>query len=133
MDKLEELKAKRAKPTLSIAAKTVHFLQRSVVRGKVVKVDYFEEQGLQVFLQAQAWLDLFANNQMGCSVPDLAEFCANCEVTSSVVTGVVNGKCIKLNATSFGEILRILTKGFSMHVWEDKTMLVAVRLLDLAS
>ena len=50
MDKPEEPKAKKAKHTLSTAAKTIHFLQRSVVRGKVMKVDYFEEQGLQVFL-----------------------------------------------------------------------------------
>jgi len=43
VDKPEDPKAKKAKPTLSSAAKTVHFLQRSMVRGKVVKVDYFEE------------------------------------------------------------------------------------------
>jgi len=35
-----------------------------VVWGKVVKVEYFQEQGLEVFLKklrAQGWLDLFAN------------------------------------------------------------------------
>ena len=56
------------------------------------------------------------NTQMGCSVPDLAEFYANCEVTSSVVTSVVNGKRVKFNATSLGEILRILAEGFNMYV-----------------
>jgi len=50
VDKPEEPKVKKAKPTLSSAAKTVHFLQQSVGRGKVVKVDYFEEHGLQVFV-----------------------------------------------------------------------------------
>jgi len=48
---------------MTTAAKTAHFLQRSVVRGKIVKVAYFQEQGVQVFLdklKAQGWLDLFA-------------------------------------------------------------------------
>jgi len=69
---------------------------------------------------------------MGCSVPDLADLYANCEVTSGVVTTVVNEKCIKFNATSLDEILRISAKGFSMYVWEDKSMLGAARLLELA-
>jgi len=54
-----------------------------VVRAKVVKVSYFQEQGLGVFLEkleAQGWLALFTNTKTGCSVPDLAEFYANCVV-----------------------------------------------------
>jgi len=50
------------------------------MRGKIVKVTYFQEQGLEVFLdklRAQRWLDLFANTHLGCSVPDLAEFYAD--------------------------------------------------------
>ena len=60
-----------------------------------MKVDYFQEQDLQVFLdkvQAQGWLAPFANTQRGCSIPDLGEFYANCEVTNGVVTSMVNGK-----------------------------------------
>ena len=52
-------------------AKFAQFLQRSVVRGKIVKVEYFQEQGLEVFLaklRAQGWLEHFANTQLGCSV-----------------------------------------------------------------
>jgi len=83
-------------------------------------------------LQAEGWLDLFANNQIGCSVLDLVDFYANYEVTSGVVTSVVNGKRIKFNATSLGEILRILAEGFSMYVREDKSVLGAARFLELA-
>jgi len=83
-------------------------------------------------LQAEGWLDLFANNQIGCSVLDLVDFYANYEVTSGVVTSVVNGKRIKFNATSLGEILRILAEEFSMYVREDKSVLGAARFLELA-
>ena len=66
-------------------------LQRSVVRGKIVKVQYFEEQGLGVFLEklrAQGWLELF----------DLAEFYANCSITQGVVKSEVNGKKVRFDA-----------------------------------
>jgi len=56
------------------------FLKRGVVRGKIVKVGYFQEQGLEMFLdklKAQGWFELFTNTQLGCSQPDVAEFCAN--------------------------------------------------------
>ena len=46
-----------------------------------MKVQYFEEQGLRVFLKklrAQGWLELITNTQLGCSVPELTEFYANC-------------------------------------------------------
>jgi len=65
------------------------------VQGKIAKVTYFQEQGLEVFLdklRAQGWLELFANTQLGCSVPDLAEFYANCNITNAVVTSEVNKK-----------------------------------------
>ena len=57
--------------------------------GKVVKMEYFQEQDLEVFLEkfkAQGWLDLFANAQMECSLPYLAEVYANCVVTQGVVS-----------------------------------------------
>jgi len=63
-----------------------------VVQGKIVNVTYFQEQGLEVFLdkfRAQGWLKLFANTQLGCSVPDLAEFYVNCNITNAVVTSEV--------------------------------------------
>jgi len=40
------------------------FLKKGVVRGKIVKIGYFREQGLGVFLEklkAQGWLELFTN------------------------------------------------------------------------
>jgi len=69
---------------------------------------------------------------MGCSIPHLADFYAHCEVTYGVVTSVVNGKRIIFNATSLGEILKISAEGFSMYVREDKSVLGAARLLELA-
>jgi len=82
-------------------------------------------------LKAQDWLDLFANTQRGCSVPDLAEFYANCSVTNDVVTSVVNGKRLRFNAKELGEILGVPAVGFGVYVREDKTMLGAERLLQL--
>jgi len=79
-EEVEEPKEKKFKKFMTPAEKYAHFLQKSVVRGKVVKVDYFKEQGLGLFLdklQAQGWLELFTNTHKGCSVPDLVEFYAN--------------------------------------------------------
>ena len=67
----------------------------NVVQGKIAKVTHFQEQGLEIFLdklRAQGWLELFANTQLGCSVPDLAEFYANYNITNVVVTSEVNEK-----------------------------------------
>ena len=55
-------------------------------------------------LRVQGWLDLFTNTQLGCSVPDLAEFYANCKVTDRVVTSKVNGKKVRLDAKKLGAI-----------------------------
>ena len=41
-----------------------------MVRGKIVKVGYFREQGLEVFLdklKALGWFELFTNTPMGCA------------------------------------------------------------------
>jgi len=46
-DEPEDPNSKKAAPTTSKLAK---FLHRSVVRGKIVNVTYFQEQGLEVFL-----------------------------------------------------------------------------------
>ena len=83
-----------------------------------MKVQYFQEQGLEVFLdklKAQGWLELFANTQLGCSVPDLAEFYANCNATNAVVTSEVNGKKLKFNAKDLGAILFVSAEGFDVR------------------
>ena len=80
-------------------------------------------------LKTHGWLDLFANTQRGCSVPDLAEFYANCNVTNGVVISVVNGKRLQFNAKELGEILGVPVVSFRVYVKDDKTMLGAERLL----
>jgi len=63
------------------------FQKRGVVRGKLIKVSYFQEQGLEVFLdklKAQGWYELFTNTQMGCSQPNVALF-------GDVLTSTANG------------------------------------------
>jgi len=100
-----------------------------------MKVQYFEEQGLGVFLEklrAQGWLELFTNTQLGCSVPDLAEFYANCSITQGVVKSEVNGKKVRFDARKLGEILGIPATGFDIYVREDKTVLGKARLLELS-
>jgi len=44
----DEPTKKQPKKAMTPDAKYAHFLQKSVVRGKVVKVDYFKEQGLEL-------------------------------------------------------------------------------------
>ena len=56
--------AKRAKSEVVPSPKLEKFLKRGVVRGKIVKVGYFQEQDLEVFLdklKAQRWFELFTN------------------------------------------------------------------------
>jgi len=48
-EELEKPKKKKLK-TMTPTVKYAHFFQKSVVRGKVVKVDYFKKQGLWLFL-----------------------------------------------------------------------------------
>ena len=79
-EEFEEPNIKKLKNAITPAEMSSHFLQNNVVRGKVVKVDYFKEQRLWLFLdklQAQGWLGLFTNNYRGCSVLNLVEFYAN--------------------------------------------------------
>jgi len=49
-EEVEKPKKKKLKKAMTPAKKYAHFLQKSAVRGKVVKVDYFKEQGLGWFL-----------------------------------------------------------------------------------
>ena len=127
-------KAKKSTPTTP-SAKTAKFLQRSVVRGKIVTVTYFQKQRLEVFLdklRAQGWLDLFTNTQLGCSGLELAEFYANCSITQGVVMSIVSGKKLRFDAKKLGEILGVPSMGFDVYVREDKTVLGTARLLELA-
>jgi len=112
-------KAKKTTPSVP-SPRLAQLLQRSVVRGKIVKVQYFEGQGLGVFLEklrAQGWLELFINTQLGCSMPDLAE---------------VNGKKMRFDERKSGEILGIPSTGFYIYVREDKNVLGNARLLELS-
>jgi len=71
-----EPSAKRAKSEVAPSPKLEKFLKRGVVRGKTAKVGYFQEQGLEVFLEklkAQGWFELFMNTKQH----DVAEFYAN--------------------------------------------------------
>ena len=115
--------------------KHAQLLKRNVVRGEVVFVSFFEEQGLGVFLtklRAQGWLELFANTQLGCSVPELADFYANCGVTEGVVTSFVNGQGIRVDAPKLGKILGVPSRGFAVYVREDKAALEPARLLEVS-
>jgi len=88
VEESDEPKEKKVRKNMTLAERYEHFLQKSVVRGKMVNVSYFQEQGLGVFLEkleAQGWLDLFIHTKRGCSVPDLAEFYANCEAQLMVM------------------------------------------------
>ena len=83
-------------------------------------------------LRVQGWLELFTNTQLGCSVPDLAEFYVDCKVTNGLVTSEVNGKKLRFDAQKLGEILDVPAVGFDVYVCEDKYVLGTARLLELA-
>jgi len=59
-----EPSTKWAKSEVAPSPKLEKFQKRGVVREKLVKVGYFQEQGLEVFLdklKAQGWFELFTN------------------------------------------------------------------------
>ena len=100
-----------------------------------MNIPFLEEHGLGVFLtklRAQGWLELFANTQQGCSVPELADFYANCSVTNGVVTSAVNEWHFSFDAATLGDILGIPSRGFAVYVREDKTVLETARLLEIS-
>ena len=132
---VEEPKSKRVKTLVPPSPNLEMFLKRSVVRGKIVKIDYFREQGLEVFLEKlrrQGWLELFTNTQLGCSQPDLTEFYARVTVTEGTVTSMVNGVHIEFDARTLGDILGVPAADFDMYVREDRSLLGKAKLLDLA-
>jgi len=131
----EEPQAKSIKTASAPPPNLEKFLQRSVVRGKILKIVYFQEQGLEVFLdklRQHGWLELFTNTNLGCSVPDLAEFYARCSVTDGRLFSKVNGVKIEFDAQELGEILGIPATGFDIYVREDKFVLDTARLVELA-
>ena len=69
---------------------------------------------------------------MGCSVPNLAEFCANYKVTNGVLTSEVNEQKLRFDAKKLVEILGVPAVGLDVYVREDKSMLRTARLLELA-
>jgi len=44
---------------------------------KKKKGSYFEQQGLEVFLESNSWLHLFTNSTIGCSLPEFVQFYDN--------------------------------------------------------
>jgi len=119
---------------MTLVERYEHFLQKSVLREKVTKVSYFQEQRLGVFLEkleAQGWLDLFTDTKRGCSVPDLADFYANYVVTNRVVTSPVNDHNLWFDAKKLGELLGVSSEGFDVYVQEDKSVLGKEQLLEL--
>ena len=50
VEESNEPKKKKVRKNITLADRYEVFLQKSVVRGKVVKVSYFQEQGLGVFV-----------------------------------------------------------------------------------
>ena len=82
-------------------------------------------------LRVQGWLELFTNTQLGCSVPDLAEFYAHCSITDGVLTSEVNEMKVRFDGKELGEILGVLAMSFDLYVREDKSVLGYARLLEL--
>ena len=127
--------AKKPKATVTPSSKLEKFQKRGVVRGKFVRVKFFQDQGLELFLdkiKAQGWYDLFTNTKMVCSPPDVAEFYANVSLHGEVITSMVNGVLIEVNAQALGVILGVPSTGFDLYVKEDKSLLSRERLVELS-
>ena len=105
------------------------------MRGKFVRVKFFQDQGLELFLdkiKAQGWYELSTNTKMVCSQPDVAEFYANVSLHGDVITSTVNGVLIEVNAQALGVILGVASTGFDLYVREDKSLLSRERLVELS-
>ena len=127
--------AKKPKSTVAPSPKLDKFQKRGVVRGKIVRVNFFQDQGLEVFLaklKAQGWYELFTNTQLGCSQPDVVEFYANVSLHGDVISSKVNGVLIEVNAQALGVILGVPATGFDLYVRENKSLLSRERLVELS-
>lgn len=76
-------------------------------------------------------MELFSDGTLGCSVPELAEFYANCAVTNGVVTSTVREQEISFDAKELGELLGVPAEGYGVYVREDKKAIGRDRLLEL--
>ena len=132
--KAEESKSKRVKTSVPPSPNLEKFLKRSVVRGKIVKIGYFKEQGLEVFLKKlrRRVAGDFTNTQLRCSQPNVAEFYANVSLSEGVLSSTVNGVLIEVDAQALGVILGVPTTGIDLYVREDKSLLGKAKLLELA-
>ena len=68
-------------------------------------------------------MDLYTDTKRGCSVPNLAEFYANCVVTNGVVTSTVNNHELRFDAKELGELLGVFFNGFDVYLREDNSVL----------
>ena len=121
-----EPSGKLVKTEVAPSPKLEKFQKRGVVRGKLAKVSYFQEQGLEVFLEklkAEGWFELFTNTQTECSQPDVAEFYANVPLLGGVLSSTINGVLIEVDAQALGVILGVPATGFDLYVREDKSFL----------
>jgi len=131
-NRAEEPSFKKAKTSVAPLLKLERFLKRGAVRGKIVKVGYFREQGLEVFLdklKAQGWLDLVTNIPLGCSQPDLEEFYANVTVSEGLLTSTINGVLIEVDVRAPRVIMGVPATGFDLYVQEAKSLLGKAKLL----
>ena len=134
VEESDEPKKKKVRKNMTLVERYENFLQKFVVQGKVVKVSYFQEPGLGVFvetLEAQGWLELFTDPKRGCSIPDLAEFYANSVVTNGVVPSIVKGHKVRFDPKKLGELLGVSFEGFNVYVRQDKSILGEEQLLAL--
>jgi len=60
---------------------------------------------------------------MRCSQPDVAEFYANVSLSEGVLSSIVNGVLIEVDARALGVILGVPATGFDLYVREDKSLL----------
>jgi hypothetical protein len=126
---------KKVKTEVVVSPRLEKLQKRGVVRGKLVRVSYFQEQGLEVFLEklrAQGWFELFTNTQLGCSQPDIVEFYANVTLADGVLCSTVNGVVIEVDAQALGVILGVPNTGFDSYIRENKALISRERMVDLA-
>jgi len=62
----------------------------------------------------------------------MAEFYAIVSVSEGVLSSMVNGVLIEVDARALGVILGVPATGFDLYVREDKSLLSKARLLELA-
>ena len=74
---------------------------------------------------------MFSNRNVGCSLPDVAEFYANCQVAEGLVTSLVGGIDICFGIEELGDALGVPSSGFGYYLRDDKSVLGPDRLLEI--